>query len=104
MLHVHFSSIELPTSSQLISQQLPVPVIGADATVRIMSRWLPADLAAALPMRSIRLRRDILLAACDVVQRSPGIPQYTTLAAERQRIKRLVIATALAMQGEVSNG
>lgn len=103
MLHIHFSSIESSTSRQLISRQLHVPVIGADATVRIMSRWLPADLAAALPTRSIRVRRDILLAACDVVQRSPGIPHYTAPAAEHRRNRRLVVATALAMEGWVSH-
>ena len=103
MLHIHFSSIEPSTSPRLTSQKLPLPLMGAHPTVRILSRWLPADVGSALPKRSIRLRRDILAVAFEVVLRAPGIPQYTTLAAERQRIKRLVIAKALAMQSGVSH-
>lgn len=104
MLHKHLSSIESSTPRRPISEQLPLPGMAPHQTVRVLYRPLSAHPASAAPGRFIRLRTDTLDAAFEIVQRAPGRPESTNREMERQRIKRLVIATALTMESGASHG
>jgi len=101
VLHIDFLSPESSTPRRLMSEQLLLPGMAAPQTVRILPRWLPAEWNSGSPVRSIRLRRDTLVAAHKIVERAPGQPESPNREMEHQRIKRLVIATALAMESGV---